>query len=159
MKRLLRSPIAAAAALALILGTTILAVGLARPVLVLDVGDGLTSVRVSAGDVLTHTYRHSMYEVPVSEKIRIDDEGFRLFHVVTESDAALWYLGLEKRDEHNVDREFGEFTVPAASIGVHVIRLHDRDIPLGTGEGRAGKIRVKILKMPYVQYLVGCGRT
>ena len=42
---------------------------------------------------------------------------------------------------------------PAASMGHHVLRFHDRDIPLGTREGRDGRIHVKLARIPVLAYL------
>ena len=114
--------------------------------LVLEIGSPEVRVQVKEGDEFFRTYRHSMYEVPVSEKFRIENGYFRLVHVITQSDAVLAYLGLERKDEPNVDRMFTEFTIPAASVGNHVIRLHDREIPLEALHDQDGRIRVRLLR-------------
>jgi hypothetical protein len=115
---------------------------------VLEIGGPALRVPVSEGDEFVRTYRHSIYEVPVSEKFRIEDGHFRLVHVATQSEAVLWYLGIERKDEPNVDRIFTEFTIPAASIGRHTIWVHHREIRLDAVPNRDGKIRVKLLGVP-----------
>jgi hypothetical protein len=132
----------------LIVAAALLVVGISKTMLVLEVGSPSVIVPVSKGDVFVRTYMHSMYHVPVSEKFRIEDKYFRLVHVMTQSDAVLAYLGVEGKDEPNVDRQLREFTIPAASMGNHVIQVHDRNIPLGTHEDRGGKIHVKLIRMP-----------
>jgi len=72
--------------------------------------------------------------------------------VQTQSDAVLAYLGIERKNEPNVDGKFKEFCIPAASIGNHVLRFHDRDIVLGTQEGRDGSIRVKLARVPLLTH-------
>ena len=66
--------------------------------LVVKIGSPEVMVPVSEGDVFFRTYMHSMYEVPVSEKFRIEDGHFRLVHVQTQSDAVLAYLGLGRKE-------------------------------------------------------------
>jgi hypothetical protein len=136
----------------LLLVTVMAMVGFWKSVLVLEIGGLGFEERVSPGDVFVHTYTHSMYDVPVLEKYRIEDGHFRLVHVTAQSDAALDYLGIDRKDEPNVNLKLREFNIPAASTGHHVIRLHDSDVPLGTGEGRDGTIRVELLKVPLVVY-------
>jgi len=128
------------------------AVGLYKDLLVVTIDSPNVMVPVSEGDVLFRTYMHSMYQVPVSEKFRIKYGHFELVHVETQSDAVLAYLGLEGRTEPNAHGKFREFSVPAASIGDHVLRFHDRDIPLGTHEGPDGSIHVKLARVPLLAY-------
>ena len=128
------------------------AVGLWKDLLVVKIGSPEVMVPVSEGDVFFRTYMHSMYQVPVSEKFRIEYGHFRLVHVQTQSDAVIAYLGLEGKNEPNAHGNFTEFSVPAASIGEHVLRFNDRDIPLGTHEGRDGTIHVKLARVPVLTY-------
>ncbi len=137
----------------LILAAALLTVGLCKTLLVLEIGRPGFLVPVSEGDVFFRTYVHSMYRAPVTEKFRVEGGHFRLVHVMSQSDAVLEYLGLERKDEPNVDRQFTQFTIPAASIGNHMIRLHDRDIPLGTHEDTDGKIRVKLMRVSLLEYV------
>lgn len=128
------------------------AVGLWKDLLVVTIDSPNVMVPVSEGDVVFRTYMHSMYQVPVSEKFRIEYGHFKLVHVETQSDAVLAYLGLEGKNEPNAHGNFREFSVPAASIGDHVLRFHDRDIPLGTHEGPDGSIHVKLARVPLLAY-------
>jgi hypothetical protein len=137
----------------LILAAALLTVGLCKNLLLVQIDNPEALVWVSEGDMLVHTYMHSMYRVPVSEKFRIERGHFRLFHVKTDSYAVLEYFGLERKDEPNVDEEFKEFSIPVASIGNHVLRLHDVDIPLGTHQDRDGRIRVKLVEGPLLVYV------
>jgi hypothetical protein len=130
----------------------LLAMGLWKDRLVVTVDSPKVMAPVSEGDVFFHTYMHSMYQAPVSEKFRIECGYFRLVHVQTQSDAVLAYLGLEGKNEPNAYGNFREFSVPAASIGDHVLRFRDRDIPLGTREGRDGSIHVELTRVPALAY-------
>jgi uncharacterized membrane protein len=136
----------------LLLATALLMVGFCKSVLVLEIGGLGVGELVSPGDVFVVTYTHSMYQAPVHEKFKIEDRQFTLVHVMTQSDAALAYLGIEGKDEPNVNRSLTEFNIPAASMGNYVLKLHDRDIPLGTGAGRKGTIRVRLLRVPLIMY-------
>lgn len=131
----------------------LLALGFWKTVLILEIGTPELRLSVHQGDVIVCTYINSIYDVPVSEKLRIEDGHFRLFHVITQSDAVLAFLGLERKDEPNADLEVKEFTVNAASLGHHVLRVHDRDIPLRTHSDQEGRIHVKLRKVPLLTYL------
>ena len=72
--------------------------GLWKDLLVVKIGSPEVMVPVSEGDVFFHTYVHSMYQVPVSEKFRIEDGHFRLVHVQTQSDAVLALLGSRRKE-------------------------------------------------------------
>jgi len=141
------------ALLLLVLLAALVVAGIGKKVLVLEIERPNVMVPVRVGDVFFHTYTQSMYGVPVKEKFRVEDGLFRLVHVTTSSDAALVYLGIEKKDEPNVDATYREFTIPAASIGNHVISVHDEVIPLGTGAERDGRIRVRLVKMSLLAYV------
>ena len=134
------------------LAAVLLAVGLGTDVLVVQIDSPEIMVPVSEGEEFCRTYINSMYQASVSEKFRIEDGHLRLVHVRTQSDAALAYLGIERKNEPNVDRKLREFSIPAASIGNHMLRFHDRDIPLGTREGRDGTIRVKLARIPLLTH-------
>lgn len=143
-RRLILLPILFVAALA--------TAGMWKDHLVLKIGNPEVMVPVSEGDVFFRTYIHSMYQVPVSEKFRIEDGHLRLVHVQTQSEAVLVYQGLEGKNEPNADGQFTEFLVSAASIGNHVLRFHDRDIALGTREDRDGSIKVELSRIPLFTY-------
>ncbi|MCA1961049.1 MAG: DUF1850 domain-containing protein [Desulfomonile sp.] len=134
-----------------VLPAALLVAGMGKKVLVLEIGNLEVPVRV--GEVFFHSYTQSMYGVPVLEKFRIEDGFFRLVHVSSPSGAALAYLGIEKRDDPNADETYRDFTIPAASIGNHAIRVHDKEIPLETRAGRDGKIHVKLVKMSFLAYV------
>jgi len=131
----------------------VLALGFWKTLLILEIGTPELRLPVHQDDVIVCTYINSIYEVPVSEKLRIEDGHFRLFHVTTQSDAVLAFLGLERKDEPNADLELKEFTVNAASLGHHVLRVNDRDIPLRPHRDQQGRIHVKLLKAPLLTHL------
>ncbi len=137
----------------LILAAALLMMGLCKNVLVLEIGRPAILVPVSEGDLVVRSYVHSMYDVPVGEKLRIENGQFRLFHVMTQSYAVLDYLGLERMGEPNADRKFTAFTIPAASIGNHVLHVHNRDFPLGIYGDRDGKIHVELVRVPLMAYI------
>ena len=131
----------------------LLVLGFWKTVLILEIGAPELRLSVHQDDVIVCTYINSIYDVPVSEKLRIEDGHFRLFHVMTQSEAVLAFLGLERKDEPNADLEFKEFTVNAASLGHHVLRVHDRDIPLRSHSDQEGRIHVKLLKAALLTHL------
>ena len=128
--------------------------GLAKPILVLEISSPPVLVPMAEGDLVVHTYLQSMYDAAVSERFRIEQRRFHLFHVMTDCEACLAYLGLARKDEPNVDLTFQEFGIPAASIGNHVIRIHGREIPLDTHEGRSGTITVQLRQMSLFMYFL-----
>jgi hypothetical protein len=85
---------------------------------------------VENGDTVTHAFVHSMYDVPVFERFRIENAAMHLFHVNSVSDAALEYYGIENRHESNVDRRITEFCIPIDSIGSHVLFIGNHAICL-----------------------------
>ena len=136
---------------------SLLAAGFPKHFVVLEIGPAEVVTPVSEGDVFVHTYVHSMYQVPVSEKFRIEDGTLRLVHVMTESEAVLEYLGVESKEEPNVDYTCNGFTILAASIGNHSLRVNDRDIPLGTHADTDGRIHVKLRRVAppsYCAYMI-----
>jgi hypothetical protein len=139
--------------LALLFVVAFFAVGLCKQVLVVQVDGPNVLIPVSEGEVFFRSYTHSMYQVPVTEKFLIENGHFRLVHVRTQSDAVLAYLGLEGKNEPNADAKVKEFSIPAASIGNHVLRFPHRDLDLGTQEGRDGRIRVKLTRVSLFMYL------
>lgn len=123
---------------------------------VLEIGGGKAkvSLSVSKGDVFAHGYTHSMYGVPVVEKFRIERGGLRLFHVMTESDGAREYFGIEKKGENNADAKFTSFSIPVASVGGHVLSLDGRRISLETLHAGTGAITVTLGKRSLAAYLM-----
>ncbi|MBI4962855.1 MAG: hypothetical protein HY913_06225 [Desulfomonile tiedjei] len=132
----------------------LLVVGPGQSLLIVDIGGRELALPVSEGDVFVHTYTHSMYDVPVSEKFRIEGDYLRLVQVTSLSEAALEYLGIERRDEFNVDLRCRGFTIPAGSIGNHVFQVRDREIDLGNPENREEAIQVKLVRVRALVYFV-----
>lgn len=136
----------------IIFGALVLA-GIVKTVLVVEIGSADVVLPVSDGDTVVHSYTNSMYEAAVREKFRIEDGRLKLVHVTTESDAVLSYLGIEGKAEPNVEGTFNEFTIPAASVGNHSIEVRAVNVPLGTHEGRDGRVRVRVLRVPLLEYV------
>ena len=153
MRRCLPSSAKALVLCALVAAAALLAVGLWKTILVLEVSSPAVLASVRECDVFLLTYTHSMYHVPVTEKFWIEDGHFRLVHVMTQSDAVLAYLGLESKTKPNVDLKFTEFTIQAGSMGNHVLQFHNRRIPLATGQDRDGGIRVRLNRVPLLVYI------
>lgn len=130
----------------------LLALGLQTNLQVVEIGDSGPSLLARNGDLFCHEYTHSMYGVQVVEKFRIEDGHFRIFHVMTQSDAVLEYFGIEKRDKHNVDGTFQQFSIPAASIGKHILKLDSYELSLDKPEHKDGSIHVKLLQVPFWAY-------
>jgi hypothetical protein len=141
-----------------LLVAVIASIGMFRDIPVLEIAPPGLFVPVTQGDRLVHQYVHSMYRASVREIFTIENDCIELIHVMTPSDAVLEYFGIEKRGQHNAQGTFTGFTIPAASVGNHVIIVHDREIPLGTHPENLGSIRVRVVKLLYWRYLAHCLR-
>jgi hypothetical protein len=134
--------------LALIFGT-----GAYCRIQVLVIGDRGPVIPARKGDIFELCYTQSMYGVPVTERYRIGEGFFVLFHVLSNR-AALEYLGIESRHENNVVREGKGFTVPAASVGNHFLHVGRRSIPLSACADSGGRVFVGITTMPVIVYII-----
>jgi hypothetical protein len=128
-----------------------LAIGYAVSIQVLQVGDSGPVFRVAEGEVFSLSYTQSMYNVPVTEKFRIENGRFILFHVIS-SEAALEYLGIERKEENNVRGVLAEFLIPRASIGKYALMIRDSKIELGSAAGQKEAIRIRLAQMPFIIY-------
>lgn len=118
--------------------------------LVIEIGSSGRCIPVENGDVLTHTFIHSMYDVPVIERFRIENEEMHLFHVDSESGAALEYYGIENHHENNVSRRIQEFSIPVDSIGSHVLFIGNRHIFLSDLNEGGHSIRIRLTRLPAI---------
>lgn len=123
---------------------------------VLAVGSGEASMWLPAaeGDLFSHGYTHSMYGAAVTEQFRVGDGVLRLFHVMTESEAVLEYFAIEKKGENNVEGTFKAFSIPAASIGNHVLRVADREIDPAWLHAQSGAISITLTKTSPMAYFL-----
>jgi hypothetical protein len=94
-----------------------------------------------------------MYGVPVEERFRIEGGRLVLFEVLT-TDAALEYLGIETRGAGNTGRVLQEFSVPADSVGDHVLAVGDRSISLRSIPADQGRILIRLVRQPLLGYLI-----
>jgi hypothetical protein len=117
---------------------------------VLEIGRAGPHVWVREGDMVSLHYTQSMYGVPVEERLRVEAGRLVLFQVVS-SDAALEYLGIETRGLHNASRVLQEFSIPAASVGSHVICVGDHRIPVPAD---GGSILVRLARPALFTYLI-----
>jgi hypothetical protein len=117
---------------------------------IIEIGASGLSIPVKNGDVMTHTFIHSMYDVPVIERFRIENDGMHLFHVDSESGAALEYYGIENRHENNVSRRIQEFSIPVDSIGSHVLSIGNRHIFLSDLNEGGHSIRIRLTRLPAI---------
>lgn len=134
-----------------LLALACLAAGI-RP-LVLEVGRQGPCLWIREGDLISLHYTQSMYGVPVAEHLRVEGGRLVLFEVAS-SGAALEYLGIEARGPHNVRRVLQEFTIPADSVGNHVLFAGGRRIPLASVPADEGRIRVRLARLPLFIYLI-----
>jgi hypothetical protein len=120
---------------------------------VLEVGRAGPHVWVREGDLVSLHYTQSMYGVPVEERLRVEAGRLVLFQVVS-SDAALEYLGIETRGPHNASRVLQEFSIPAASVGNHVLCAGDHRITLAAVPADEGRILIRLTRPPLFTYWV-----
>jgi hypothetical protein len=128
------------------------AIGFAVRVQVLKVGDNGPVFRMAEGEVFSLCYTQSMYKVPVTEKFRVENGHFVLFHVIS-SEAALEYFRIEGKEEGNVRRALVEFSVPQASIGKHVLLIRKHEIGLSDLAGQEDHIHIRIAQTPLISYI------
>ena len=134
-----------------VLAVACLAAGIRLPVV--EVGRAGPRIRVKDGDPVCLHYTQSMYGVPVEERLRVEAGRLVLFEVVS-SDAALEYLGIETRGPNNTRRILQEFSIPADSVGNHVLDVGARRIPLSTVPSDEGRILVRLVRPPLFIYLI-----
>jgi hypothetical protein len=134
-----------------VLSVACLALGV-RP-LVLEVGHSGPRIWVREGDLVSLRYTQSMYGVPVEERFRVEEGRLALFEVVS-SDAALEYLGIENKGAGNAARVLQEFSIPAASVGGHILSAGGRRIALASVPAQDGGIRIRLARQPFIVYLV-----
>jgi len=120
---------------------------------VLEIGRAGPRVWVRGGELLSLHYTQSMYGVPVEERLRVEAGRLVLFEVVS-SDAALEYLGIETRGPHNVSRVLQEFSIPAASVGNHVLCVGERCVPLAAVPADEGRILIRLTRPPLFTYWI-----
>jgi len=138
--------------LLLCISVSIIAVLLIQ-VQVLKIGDSGLFFRVINGNIITLRYTHSMYGVPVTERLRVESGSLELFHVIT-SDAALEYFGIEGKDENNVKNSLKEFTIPTGSVGQHTLSVQGHEILLSNIRTKGQKIHINIIKQPLASYYI-----
>lgn len=124
------------------------------PVQVLSIGERGPLWKVSAGDIFTLRYLHSMYGVEVRESFRIGEEDFTLYHVDS-SEAALEYFGIERSGPNNVRTTLQAFTIPGGSVGRHELLLNGCRIQLHTLHGEKDPVTVRLVRMSLLTYLTG----
>jgi len=120
---------------------------------VLEIGRTGPHVWVREGDLVSLHYTQSMYGVPVEERLRVAAGRLALFEVVS-SDAALEYLGIETRGPQNATRILQEFSIPADSVGNHVLCVGDHRILLAAVPADEGRILIRLARSPLFTYLI-----
>jgi hypothetical protein len=129
-----------------------IAIGFVVRVQALQVGDSGPVFSVKEGEVFSLCYTQSMYNVPVTERFKVENGRFILFHVISR-DAALEYFGIERKDVNNVRRALVEFSIPQASVGKHALLIQKREIGLRDFAGQDELIRVRLEKIPIISYV------
>jgi FtsP/CotA-like multicopper oxidase with cupredoxin domain len=112
---------------------------------VLEVGCAGPRIPVRSGEVVTLRYTQSMYGTPVEERLRVADGRLVLFEVAA-SDAALEYLRIESRGPGNAALALEGFSVPADSVGGHVLAAGGREVALATVPTQEGRVRVRLAR-------------
>jgi hypothetical protein len=105
---------------------------------------------VANGDIISHEFIHSMYDVRVIERFRIENGWLHLFHVDSESNAALEYYGIDNRRENNVNRRIREFRIPVGSIGSHALHVRNQTVSLGVSQTSERCIFIRLSSRPAV---------
>jgi hypothetical protein len=134
-----------------VLGAACLALGI-RPQ-ILEVGKSGLFFWVREGDLVCLHYTQSMYGVPVEERFRVEGGRLVLLEVLS-TDAALEYLGIETRGAGNANRALREFSIPADSVGDHVLTVGDHRIPLKSALADQHRILVRLVRQPLLIYFI-----
>lgn len=124
--------------------------GLVFNMQVVEVGENGICLLVKKGDIISHEFIHSMYDVPVVERFKVENGSLNLFHVDSPSDAALEYYMIEKRNEGNVNRAISEFCIPTSSIGKHILKINDKSISIATSQTGDRCVRIRLTWLPLV---------
>jgi hypothetical protein len=132
----------------------LLAAGWVFHLRVVEVGDQGLCFPAKNGDVISHTFFHSIYDVPVIERLKVREGSFNLFHVDSPSDAALEYYMIEGRHEGNVNRNIIEFCIPKSSNGGHVLNINDQSIVLGNTLTEGKSVCIRLNRLPVIVYCV-----
>jgi len=127
--------------------------GLLIKVQILKIGDKGPSYLVSRGDVITLRYTHSMYGVPVAERLRVENGYLEIFSVAT-SDAALEYFGIASKEEHNVKGAIKEFSIPSDSVGGHTLSVRGDTIPFTALHDEHKSIYIRLVQQPLLLHLI-----
>lgn len=138
--------------LLLCIGVTATTVLLTR-VQILEIGDPGLHLRVTNGNIVALRYTHSMYGVPVTERLRVENGRLELFHVET-TDAALEYFGIEGKGVNNVNNSLKKFTIPAESVGRHMLSVKGFDVLLSDICTKDQRIHISIKEQPLVSYYI-----
>jgi len=117
---------------------------------IIEVGNTGLFFPVTDGDVVSHEFTHSMYDVRVIERFRIENGCLNLFHVASESDAALEYYGIDNRHVNNANRQIREFGIPVASIGSHVLNIRNQSVFLGALQASEHSIHIRLSSRPAI---------
>jgi hypothetical protein len=134
-----------------VLGAACIALGI-RPQ-VLEVGSSGPFFWVREGDIVCLSYTQSMYGVPVEERFRVEGGHLVLFEVLS-TDAALEYLGIGTRGAGNANRVLREFSIPAGSLGDHLLTVGDLRISLKSVSADQGRIFIRLVRRPLLLYLI-----
>lgn len=130
----------------------LLTIGFSFRIKLVEVGDQQLFFEVKDGDILSHEFTHSIYNVPVIEHIRIDQKSLHLFHVTSPSDAALEYYMIEGKHEFNVNSKIEEFYIPTASIGEHRLRINDQVVLNSIFRAQEGSVRIRLTRLSLISY-------
>lgn len=120
---------------------------------ILEVGRAGLFFWVREGDLVCLHYTQSMYGVPVEERFRVKGGRLALFEIVS-SDAALEYLGIESRGADNASRVLREFSIPADSVGDHLLTVGVHRILLKSVPADRGRILIRLVRQPLLIYLI-----
>jgi hypothetical protein len=134
----------------------LLIMGINQRMMVIRINNSGPFFLVSEGDILSHSYTHSMYQERVTENFKVTGGKLRVENIVTESHAARAYLGIGPKPEDMPHQELEGFIIPAYSIGRHTLEFRDRMVELGMSEHCNGKIHIRLEEMNVFQYAALC---
>jgi hypothetical protein len=120
---------------------------------VIEVKNTQLYIFVRDGDIISHEFIHSIYDVPVMEKLRICKGSMVLFFLDSPDDAALEYYWIDRRGEGNVCRRIDEFYIPVKSIGRHSVSINNEPIFVKGSSALSGGVNIRLIQIPIIAFI------
>ncbi|HEX7372224.1 MAG TPA: hypothetical protein VF372_05345 [Thermodesulfobacteriota bacterium] len=121
---------------------------------------GRLLIRTEPSAFFSFTFIHSMYLEPATEEFEVGGgEEFLLRGVRTRSPAVAAYYGfVEGREYYPVNRKMDSFLMRLGMSRAQVLSYGDKKISLEGLGGKGDRLEVRVIQMPWGQYLLSSGK-